>query len=82
MKAYSLDLRERVIAMLTETGSQPQVAKHFKVSLATVENWWRRWRETDDLTPRPHAGGAAHALQPSGAAIREAVKRVFLRVPV
>ena len=75
MNAYSLDLRERVIAMLQEEDvSQAAVAEHFQVSDATVENWWRRWRETQSLAPLPFAGGAPRTLKACAEVIRAAVK--------
>jgi len=76
MNAYSLDLRERVIAMVQEAdASQAEVAEHFQVSQATVENWWRLWRDTASVAPVPFAGGAPRTLQPCEAVIREAVKQ-------
>jgi transposase len=35
--AYSLDLRERVVAAVKEGVTQPEVAARFKVSLSSVE---------------------------------------------
>jgi transposase len=63
MKPYSLDLRERVIAAL-EAGQQAQaaIAATFGVSPATLEIWWRRWRETRTVAPRAHGGGNPHVL--------------------
>ncbi len=74
MKAYSLDLRERVIALI-QAGelSQPQIAEQFHISLGTVENWWRRWRETGTLAPHPFAGGAPRTLAACAAVIRAAI---------
>ncbi len=75
MKAFSLDLRERVIATLTETDlSQAEIAKQFKISVPTVENWWRQWRHTASIEPQPHRGGAPRALQPYADLIREMVQ--------
>ena len=76
MKAYSLDLRERVIAALTETElSQAEIAEQFQLSLATVENWWRRWRESQSVAPRPHGGGTASTLHPHAHLIRATLQR-------
>jgi transposase len=75
MNPYSIDLRERVIAKLCE-GDTPQtdIAETFEVSDATVENWWRQWRETGSVQPKPFAGGAQRTLKACEAAIRAAVK--------
>ena len=45
MKAYSQDLRERVIAAV-ETGGQwrPEIAETFGVSESTIDKWTKRWR--------------------------------------
>jgi transposase len=43
--AYSLDLRERVVAAVKEGMTQPEVAARFKVSLSSVERYVRRERE-------------------------------------
>lgn len=76
MKAYSLDLRERVITMLQEGEfSQPQIAEHFQISLGTVENWWRRWRELGHLAPHPITSGPDRTLEAHGAVIRTAVRQ-------
>ncbi len=74
MKAYSLDLRERVIALI-QAGelSQPQIAEQLHISLGTVENWWRRWRATGNLAPHPFAGGAKRTLASCEGVIRAAV---------
>jgi transposase len=37
MRAYSMDLRERIVAAVDAGASQSQVAERFEVSLRTVE---------------------------------------------
>jgi transposase len=74
MKAYSLDLRERVLTALLEGDTtQAEVAAQFQISDATVELWWRRWRETQQVAPKPWAAGGKRTLQTCAAAIRAAV---------
>ena len=76
MKAYSPDLRKRVIAAVRNTNlSQPEIANAFSVSLSTVENWWRTWQLTRRTEPLPYAGGAKRKLKPCAAAIQQAVKK-------
>ena len=76
MKAYSPDLRERVIHAVRRTDlSQAKIAKAFSVSLSTVENWWRSWQSTARTEPLPYAGGVKRLLQPYATAIRQAVKQ-------
>jgi transposase len=57
-KAYSLDLRERVIAAC-EAGDHPRaaVARQFNVAESTLYEWQRRYRAEGVLEPRPHSGG-------------------------
>jgi transposase len=58
MKAYSLDLRQRVLAAaLRGDRTIPQVAELFGVSAAFVNKMLRLHRAGSDLTPRPHGGG-------------------------
>lgn len=55
-RAYSLDLRERVVAAVAEGSSCRQVASRFKVSVASVVKWSQRYRAT----------GSAAAFKPGG----------------
>lgn len=69
MKAYSLDLRERLIkAYLNKEGSQRQLAQRFQVSLSTAYSWIKRYRTTGTVAPRPHGGGAKRKLDPQAEA--------------
>jgi transposase len=76
MKAYSLDLRERVIAAI-EAGEQSQarIAVTFGVDLRTVEKWWQRWRETQSVAARAHGGGNPRILAGCERVIRAALKK-------
>jgi transposase len=58
MKAYSLDLRQKILRASDQgLGSQRAIAAFFGVSLALVEKLLRGRRPTGDAAPRPHAGG-------------------------
>jgi len=58
MKAYSLDLRRRVLsAALRGDRTIPEVAELFGVSMAFVNKMLRLHRAGVDLAPRPHGGG-------------------------
>ena len=58
MKAYSLDLRQRVLsAALRGDRTIPEVAELFGVSMTFVNKMLRLHRAGDDLAPRPHGGG-------------------------
>jgi putative transposase len=46
-RAYSIDLRLRVVAAVTEGGlSRRQAAAHFGVAVSTAVKWVDRWQET------------------------------------
>lgn len=57
-RAYSLDLRERVVSAVTAGESCRSVAATFKVSVASVVKWSQRLRERDWLLARLPACGA------------------------
>ena len=65
MKAYSLDLRQRVLsAALRGDRSSPEVAGLFGVSAAFVNKMLRLHRAGADLAPRQHGGGYPARLLP------------------
>jgi transposase len=58
MKAYSLDLRQKILRASEQgLGAQRAIAAFFGVSLSFVEKLLRRRRTTGEIAPRPHAGG-------------------------
>ena len=58
MKAYSFDLREKILRACDQRlGSQRAIATLFGLSLSFVETLLRRRRATGDSSPRPPAGG-------------------------
>jgi len=75
MTAYSIDLRERVVASV-EGGecNIPEAARRYKVSEPSIERWVARKRKTGSCAPLPHAGGPARKLATAEAVIRAAVK--------
>ena len=74
MKAYSQDLRERIIRALgAGRETQPEIAARFSVSLSFVEKLWPRWRTSGSCAAHPHAGGRRRSLQASEALIRREV---------
>ena len=76
MKAYSQDLREKIIrALEAQDETQEEVAARFSVSPSFVVKLWRRRRETGSCAALPHAGGRRRDLRESEATIRRALKR-------
>src|SRR5918911_774482 len=58
MKAYSQDLRERVLAACDRGGqTRKHIAETFGVSTAWVRRLCQRRRETGSFAAKPHAGG-------------------------
>lgn len=63
MKAYSLDLRKRVVHAYEQgEGSIAEIASRFGVSTAFVKKMLKRWRSTGDLSPLAHGGGKPKSL--------------------
>jgi len=58
MRAYSLDLRQRVGDALACGQTQEAVAERFDVSLSSVQRFARQWRERGDLSCKPAPGKA------------------------
>lgn len=53
MKAYSLDLRQKILDTYLEGGiSQRQLAKRFCVTLGLIEKLLKRYRETGSIAPK------------------------------
>ncbi len=75
MKAYSVDLRERVVASV-ESGecNIPAAARRYKVSEPSLERWLARKRSIGTCAPLPYAGGPTRKLASAEAVIRAAVK--------
>src|SRR5689334_466606 len=59
-KAYSLDLRERVVRFVELGRSRRAAAAHFAVSVSFVVNLMTAYRATGSLKPKP-SGGRRHA---------------------
>jgi transposase len=76
MKAYSMDLRERVVAACDAGGAtREQVAARFAVSVRWVRDLLRRRRETGSIAPRPRGGGRPPAFDEAAAGrLRDAVR--------
>ncbi|MEY2830793.1 MAG: hypothetical protein RLZZ574_51 [Cyanobacteriota bacterium] len=65
MKAYSLDLRQKiVVAYENKEGSIRQLAKRFKVSADCVRRLLKRFYEEGTIEPKSYSGGNQALLQP------------------
>jgi transposase len=61
-RAYSLDLRERVVAAVAAGQSCRAVAATFKVSVSSVVKWSQRFRVTGSAAARAMGGNRPYAL--------------------
>ena len=64
MRAYSQDLRQRIVQAVDQGKPQAEVVKTFHVSLSTIKRYLKLRRETGDIKPktipgRPSKKGAA-----------------------
>lgn len=58
MKAYSLDLRQKIIDVYErEEISQRQLAQRFNVALSFIVKLLRQYRTTGNISPKPFNGG-------------------------
>src|ERR1700691_1117080 len=62
MKAYSMDLRQRVIAQCDQGRSTKQVAEAFDVSRAWVRRLKQHRRERGDIVPRTGGGSRGQKI--------------------
>lgn len=56
MKAYSQDLRKRVVGAVDAGKPKEAVAETFSVSVRSINRWLKLKRETEQLKPRPITG--------------------------
>ena len=76
-RAYSLDLRERVVAAVAAGQSCRSAAKTFMVSVASVVKWSQRFRATGSAAARRMGGNQPRSL----AAEREWLMERLATVP-
>ena len=58
-KAYSGDLRERVIEAVETGASRREAAERFEVSVASAVKWVQRWCEERSAAPKPRGGSVS-----------------------
>jgi transposase len=52
MRAYSLDIRERIVSCWQEGESKTSIARRFKVSLSSVKRYIKRFESYGHFRPR------------------------------
>ena len=73
-RAYSNDLRERVMAACDQGESAARVAKRFAVSESFIEKLKQRRRTSGGVAAKPHAGGPRPRLAEHSDALRAHLK--------
>jgi transposase len=58
-KAYSADMRARVIARVESGGSRREAAEHYEVSASTAVIWVKCFRETGRGAAKPRGGSVS-----------------------
>src|SRR5262249_9563833 len=61
-RAYSLDLRERVVAAVASGQSCREASATFGVGVSTVVRWSHQHRETGNVAAKPRGGSKPRAL--------------------
>lgn len=59
MRAYSEDLRWRVVGAIDREMTRQEAAEVFQVSVRTIKRWLKQRGETGELAPRPVPGPVA-----------------------
>lgn len=58
-KAYSADLRERVIEAVETGASRHEAADRFEVSVSSAVKWLQCWHESGSAAPKPRGGSVS-----------------------
>lgn len=74
MRAYSMDLRERVFADRQAGMPTPAVAQKYRVSASWVRRLVQRQKATGSVAPRPPSPGRPVTLAAHDARVRELVR--------
>lgn len=68
-RAYSLDLRKRVIDAIGSGVSTREAARRFAIGISTAGSWYRAWRATGSLEPGRQGKPKVSKLDPHEAFI-------------
>ena len=58
-KAYSADMRERVIARVASGASRREAAEHYEISASTAVIWTKCFHETGRCAAKPRGGSTS-----------------------
>src|ERR1044071_9643775 len=62
MRPYSIDLRIRIVEAKDRGDSISEIAETFNVGKTFIKNLLRRRKETGQIEPLPHGGGASRLI--------------------
>lgn len=75
MRAYSSDIRRRIIERIQENEeTQGEIAERYSVSRSFVEKLWQRFLSTGSYEAKPHSGGRERLLKDHEELIRAEVR--------
>jgi transposase len=74
MRAYSEDLRKKIVAALERGMPKAQAARTFDVSLSSVKRYARSVRRGDSLTPKKSTGRPRKVNESAQVLLKEDVK--------
>jgi transposase len=74
MRAYSVDLREKIVAAIERGMPKAQAARTFDVSLSSVKRYARIARRGESLTPKKSPGRPTKADEKARVLLEEDVK--------
>ena len=75
MKAYSQDLRERVLRAVDQGYQRDEIIKVFGVSRATIKRYLKARRETGEVKAKPHPGRPPKKFAPLEAGLVAQLER-------
>ena len=70
MRAYSTDLRERIVRAVGQGRPQREAARQFGVAACTVRRYVRQQQQTGELSPKAIPGGPRRIRVEQEAALR------------
>jgi len=71
MRAYSQDLRERIVRGREAGEGVAELAKRYKVAVRTVYKYWQRYRDHSELQGRQHGGHKRSYLEAHDQELRQ-----------
>ncbi len=75
MKAYSVDLRTRIVEAVSQGMSKAEAARVFRVGLSSVKRYVRQQQQTGRLHPKPIPGRRRSSGPAAEAALHAQVAR-------